>query len=203
MTSLEIYNINQPLWVQRKIKYIFLINDEKELMFYNIPKNASTTLRQLLNKKSHLNERIMDNNIKHYKRYVIIRNPYDRFISGYLARVNRLPKIRYLPFPYFVNEFCKLDKDTMDVHMALQTDMFNVNDSNLTIIRLEDKEKLSHIIKEIFNYDNFLKKNDNPCKEQSLKIKIKEFLKNNKKIQEKIYEYYKKDFDLLKYSKNY
>lgn len=202
MDSEKIYKINQLLWVQRKIKYIFLIDDEKKIMFYNIPKNASTTIRTMLNRKSHLNERIMDNNMKNYKRYVIIRNPYNRFISGYLARVNRLPKIRYLSFPFFVNEFCKLDRNTMDVHMALQTDMFNINDNNLTILRLENKEKINNIIKEKFNY-NFLSKNGNPCKEQLLKIKIKEFLKNNKDVQEKIYEYYKKDFELLKYNKNY
>lgn len=47
------YKKNHKLWLNRTIKSMFLVSDVHKIMFYNIPKNMSSTIRKIIIKQDY------------------------------------------------------------------------------------------------------------------------------------------------------
>jgi hypothetical protein len=179
-----------------------------KLEFIHIPKTAGTSVEDFglennikwgrYNKK-YLNEnyKLCSNwhspNFKYKKNnFTIIRNPYDRIISEYFYRKTKVPFINWLN--NIIKKF-KVNKYVFDCHLLPQSEY--VYDKN-------GNKKIEHII---YMDQNMLNNLDILFKKYNLNLDIKKFPKKNvsnkifskyeldQKTLDKIYNFYKIDFD--------
>lgn len=203
-------------------------NDNRKLIYIHIPKTAGTSIEDL-GKKYDINwgrfavkndKYLVSNNIKCSKwhnpyfiysknTFTVVRNPYDRIISEfYWERLNGLHT-----YETNISGFEKWILDVLD--NDVKNDNIYLNDCHILpqteyTHNKDDTQRIEHIIK----YDNITNELKNLFNEYELKIDINELPFNNKskktftindisnEIKLKIYNYYKRDFNLLGFNNN-
>ncbi len=187
-----------------------------ELIYLGIPKTASTSMRHFLSPNGQcmffdLNENLNENLRKH-KIFTVIRNPYDRFISGVFESLkrdesNHIKNLRNLNniellFTKIINIIEK--EGFVDVHITPQHFFFHnkVNEPfNFDyVMSFEDLHKdFKNMCEELEIKSNLPHKQ---VGRTDLKNKSKLIIDNNKFLKNKIEEIYENDFILYeKYKK--
>ena len=185
------------------------IEENKKILFFGIQKNASTSIRKYLNLNTRLNhKKLIDGEYESYKKIVVIREPIERFASGYLEIIYRAKKFRkhqarnkkFYKTPefdkkieYFIEE---CEKDFFDGHIRPQNTslFFQLDITNGHIINfhnIENDLKKYNLIEENFEINILNKSKNNKYKE-----KILQLLKERSDLKNKLKVLYKKDFDI-------
>lgn len=106
------------------------------VVFFLIPKVASTSISHELNRFNHTYES-RDTVVKDFPEYnyvTIVRNPFDRLVSCWSDKImnpdayagwcrrfeNHLPHYQGMPFDEFIRNVCELDEDISDRHFRSQ-----------------------------------------------------------------------------------
>lgn len=189
-----------------------LISHKYKSIFIHIPKNGGTTITSILTKN---NWKPIDdiNKYNNYYKFLFVRNPYDRYLSGWKRTKakysNENKKMEEFKFNIqdFHNDYKLLsildkvnNKHNYNIHFYYtQTKIINnyvnnINDVN-DIYYLEEFSKNILILKEKFNLDI-----------SNIEILNKsQIIDNNKwlnnEIKEYIYNKYKEDFINFNYKK--
>lgn len=201
---------------------------KKNLLFIHVPKTGGTTVEnymktidkpilcngygrfknivfQHFNYKDYI-KFFGNKRYKNFVKFSIVRNPYDRLISEYYWSKPKL-NIGYKSnktFDYFLNEVedivtnKKYELTIYHNHFIPQYEFICDSSDNIMINKLfkfEEFEKIINFLNKK-NYDLRKKKNFNVSKNDK-----KIILNNNQK--NKIYELYKKDFEIFKYEKDF
>ena len=127
-------------------------------------------------------------------------------------------------FEEFVNYIIKEDKQTLDYHYRPQTNLFDITIRNNEMLKMEDIPNIKKRLKELGFKEEYTNYNKVIKKEYQIKIDIKdiniykqygefykifdkkyqpktEYYYKDEELKKKVYEFYKKDFELLNYSK--
>lgn len=165
------------VWLIRKSKY----QRNNKTIYYNIEKSASSTISRLMQKYNNMEQKVIiynrnDNIINNtICGFTVVRNPINRFISGYytvnyllykLQNESIIPsyikfwKIHKEPerFRMFVNELIELKWDFIKIsylsHLVTQTQILTIGKSKLDfVLKFED----------MINQYNFIAKNKIEC----------------------------------------
>jgi chondroitin 4-sulfotransferase 11 len=211
-----------------------MIIDKEKTIFVHIPKNAGTSIKTFFECKEFYNkhrtiEQIKTDNIEaynSYKKFAIIRNPYDRMISWYfyLKRAMGMEHTRgdhrWKSGEHFPSNFLDWIKDPLknyytiwklsDVRDSLHTDIeFNNNggrDGGIPLLSPQH-DWLDDTVK-VLKYEN-LKEEINKFFGEEIdlqkinKIDREEYLKYyNKESLNIVYNRYKEDFEKFNYKKH-
>lgn len=216
-TSTDKFHINN-----HRMDYCFTHPDSK-LLFVNIPKNASTSIRKSLGLTKCTKYKDVINS-KHIT-FTVLRNPIHRAISSYLE----MSKLRE-DGPYYVTKTLLWYKKALSWYELNHiTDSFitfldeikgnfydphcfpqikSLLDKSLTIDKLDEIIIFENLIPD---YNNFIEKynitNAHLKKEtagkHNKKKRLMQFVENNKEIQNKIIDLYPDDYELyLKVTKD-
>ena len=193
---------------ERDQRGYYFFNDD--FAFLNIPKNASTTLRLLL--ELHNREKMKDKNDEVFHNrttFTVIRNPIDRIISGYSevskCRHDGLHEYtRSLPFYNMQNPDQKLQRfetfidniydNLYDEHIKAQT--FYLNDIKVDYFIIFDNlenEVNSMLRDNDFPVLNFEKRWNTGLTDKDV---YKDFIYENDNILNKIKKMFAEDFEL-------
>ena len=161
--------------------------------FYENPKSGCTTVKDVISK---LPEEILKTKLK-TKSFFVIRNPYERIVSGYKhyndqlkGRVNN--PLEFTSFSSFLNEMHKINPLCATHHFFPQ---------NYFVPLTEDKKPDVDVVLNLKNLTNglcniFETKLDVPRKMQSKdKSNYSDFYDDE--IEQKVYEIYKEDFEIF------
>ena len=149
-----------------------------------------------------------------YFRVAVIRNPYDRLLVGYINKISKLHltnrKSRFgfthnnkpITFEMFINQIINTEVDKLDHHFMPQYKFLTFNDSILLndyLIRYEDLDngwkELQIMLSEKYDIDL----SDLPHCNETKKDISKYFTQD---LADKVYNFYKRDFELFTYHKN-
>jgi len=160
----------------------------------HIPKNASTLLRNWCLKQTDTN--ISDSNYLDFKvdkYYVLIRDPFDRWVSGVTEY-------------YYRNKFQiehildRIDMIEFDEHTTPQNQFLNFDYTKNTVFVPMDRKGMGYL------NNKFLKYHHHPVNKYNSKSSIRKIKFKNlllKKIQEqpslkdKVIEFYKQDYEII------
>ena len=85
------------------------VNYKQELLYVGVPKTGSTSIRKVLGE---YNEHIVSTKLNSFKcKFTVVRNPIDRFISGYFEILARITSEDYAYRYYYID---LLDIDNME-----------------------------------------------------------------------------------------
>lgn len=219
--------------IRQKVRYIIknILNiqqypykkyhDKHKCIFIHIPKNAGTSVMQLLTESTaitsgRIHERystylqVDPNKFHTYEKFCIVRNPWDRLLSAYLYLINGGNKSCDLPF----TELLKKEAPTFEIFVkqwldfnkiynitVLQPQFFYIYDFQNekfmvnTILRLENLEK---------DFENFKTKigiiESLPVTNQTKHKKYIEYYDDE--MIKKVDSFYQYDVELFKYTFN-
>ena len=201
-----------------------LINKANKYIFIHIPKNASTTIRGMVQFDGN-NAMVNYNNIKNpenYFKFIVIRNPVDRAISSYLEISKLRPDgnsnitrhsdwfkepDKEKSFRMFLEYISKDNFYTIDRHASPQIDW--IKNKNLTLDDM-DVTLLNDTLDDDLNTmittnKNIKTKRNNLVRmnvgKSGIKQKLKKFVAANVDVQDRIREIYAEDakmYDELK-----
>jgi len=209
-----------------------MIIDKEKLIFIHIPKNAGTSIKSFFKSKEihhkHKNiKQIKKENIEaynSYKKFTIVRNPYDRMVSWYFY-LKRAMSIEYTrgdyrwkPGEHFPDSFLEWVKNPLgnyysiwklsDTHNSLHTDIeINRGGGRIGLPLLSPQYRWIDNTVEVLKYENLNKDLNNFFKK---KIDIpsinttqhKEYINYyNKESLNIVYARYKEDFEKFNYKK--
>ena len=209
-----------------------MIIDKHKTIFVHIPKNAGTSIKAFFECKEFYNkhrtiEQIKTENIEaynSYKKFAIIRNPYDRMVSWYfyLKRAMDIEQTRgdyrWSSGEYFPSNFLDWIKDPLknyytswklsDIRNSLHTDI-EVNDIGIRdgVPLLSSQCDWIDSTVEILKYENLNKELNKFFKKEINiptvnKTEHKKYLKYyNEESLDIVYNKYKKDFEKFNYKK--
>lgn len=206
MPNVDKYHISN-----RKMSQCFVgLAGSNKFMFINIPKNASTSIRQCL-KNRQLVEYAPIKDKNSYVKFCIIRNPVDRVISSYSEVLKLRPdgpfyltkqmnffKQRNNPinsFNLFIDEISKdfYDEHTFPQEIFLKHKGLTLSDIDVTILF----ENIKTEIPKFFNkYGAVVSLPHAWAGKIDLKNKLMNYIKENKTIQNKITNLYREDHKL-------
>lgn len=183
-----------------------------ELIFFNIPKNASTSIRNTLS----LNKResfFKTPNRSNCKKIMVIRNPYERIISSF-NEVKKLrtdgPREETLKSDWFKIQKNDLEKGfkmfldyidgrIYDSHVHTQSDWFNAKKIDLEdidfLILFEDLNKEFDDMCKQLKLKNRLQKS-NFSKNKENEDRLKNLINSNEEVKKKIEKIYREDIEL-------
>lgn len=179
------------------------INEESKLMFVNIPKNASQWALNILRyngwKSTNYNRPNID--ITDFKAFTIVRDPYERYISGLAEYIHRYHNDKMMSDDVFEILF---DLITVDDHTELQSYFLNDIDFDTTTFIMCDKNLSNNMNAQIFKKYN-IKVTDELLKpfymadEYSPKYKLQNHIKSKitPEIEEKIKKHFQPDYVLI------
>ena len=182
-----------------------MIIEKHKTIFIHIPKNAGTSIETYFGWQKHVKgsqvaaKHDTIHQIKHkfpneynsYKKFAIIRNPYDRMVSWYfylnkIAENRPLPKYRF-DFKYWLKNPMSLFFDPKEYLNPQHTWI----DDTVSIVKFENlNEELDDFFKEKINL---------PIINKSSHDHYLEYY--DKKSLDVVYEKYKKDFEKYNYKK--
>lgn len=191
-----------------KIKKQMLKNlISKRAVYYAIPKNANTSLRQAFEDKIFVpswqhNKRFANNPFVF--KFAFVRNPYEKLISCYENRVNREEYrgkevfngiIGGVCFYDFIRQIIELDDSEADMHIKTQSFYLLKNGKIFVdyIGRVENINEDFNFILEKIGLERFELKKKNPSKRNG------EYL--TPELKNMIYERYEEDFINFGYEK--
>jgi len=116
-------SVEHKKWANREVKYRYLVSNIHNIAFYYIPKSSCTTIGTILRlaqtkeeqKKSYARSTINSN----FRLVAIVRNPYERYVS-YMCNKHSNIEI------HFDNHVKNKNKKNINVHLALQTDLIDI-----------------------------------------------------------------------------
>ncbi len=184
-------------------------NDVKKIMFINIPKNASSSLRDGLS--TSVNGRLSE--LDDFENYTIvssIRNPLDRIVSQYNEVKKRAPKeVRELNFfnmkegsrEKFVEFLQEIKRGCFDVHVIKQSDCLCGENGDIFdidyLILFDELENDFNKIKENLGLDVNL-----PHKKPGGPSPYLEMVNSDEEIKRLVLEIYSKDWEIYNTIKN-
>jgi len=215
----------------------FLIDNSRKIVFGWSPKSGCTHVKkiyhyltksvnisQVHHNTDYKNELPID--IYNYVSILIIRNPYERLVSGFLDRyrpTNNTRKMRWKPktitFEMFVNELIKENWIAIDKHhfSSQLSDKFSKHVLNSKELHVYDLKHIDYdfigklynkqIPKEIIEYKgNHVRKQITIFEEPVYNVDMPIYFKYkvpvqyfyNEDIKTKVFNYFKEDFDFFK-----
>ena len=177
-----------------------MIIREHKAIFIHIPKNAGTSIEAYFANESvrvqpskhadiHEIKRKFKNSYKKYKKFTVIRNPYDKMVSWYFYLKRNLGDYNVIEFNDWIIDPLKFWH--ADDPVSFLKNQHEWIDDTVVVIKYENLNK------EINNFFN--KKIDLPVMNKS---NHKHYLKYyNKKSLNIIYDRYKEDFKKFNYKK--
>ena len=129
------------------------INEESKLMFVNIPKNASQWALNILryNGWKSTNYNRPNTDITGFNAFTIVRDPYERYISGLAEYLHRYHNDKMVSDDVFEILF---DLITVDDHTELQMYFLNDLDFDTTTFIMYDENLSSNMNEKIFKKYN-------------------------------------------------
>ena len=208
-----------------------MIIEKHKTIFIHIPKNAGTSVKAFFGNKEFYHKHktikeVKDENpeiYNSYKKFTIVRNPYDRMVSWYfyLKRAMGMEQTRgdyrWSSGEYFPSSFLEWIKDPLknyytlwklsDIRNSLHTDIDFNNGRENGIPLLSPQSAWIDDTVEVLKYEN-LNKELNKFFKKEIEIPIqnktdhKEYLNYyNEESLNIVYEKYKEDFDKFNYKK--
>lgn len=207
-------------YIRRIKKYSYFVDHKHKLLFYNVKKCGTMTLYHLISNVEHEKQYLNlmdilsfnDEYINDYPRVGIIRNPYKRFISGYmhvkimLCKGDSYRKIKCSKeeeLEKYIEKLLSIPQDKINPHFAPLTELIDYEDDKSIIFDLENKDEINKFLNENGyeqNFDTIIK---NQCKNIRHRDNVIEELKEKPHLIEKLYNYYKKDFEVFNYDKKF
>tara|TARA_Y100000991_G_C21961167_1_gene344568 strand:+ start:196 stop:903 length:708 start_codon:yes stop_codon:yes gene_type:complete len=187
---------------------------KKKFLFIHIPKTGGTSFREIFFNFKYIDHfNCLNHSYKNEnkKKITIVRNPYDRCLSAYLylkkggmkndLDLNYQKKLlKYNTFKDFLIDLNILtNKEKKIIHLVPQY-KFIEDDSGILVDKILYLENIDNDIKKLCKELNikcppkFLKKNTNKHKDYKTYY--------DKETQDLVYNFYKRDFELLGYSYN-
>ena len=191
-----------------------------KLIFLNIPKNASTTIRLHLKLEHILLSSIK--NKEQFKTFTVLRDPYSRVISSYqevlkcrndaidpkflktakyfkLYQQNEVEK----SFNEFLNqlEIKFFDSHVVPQKMWLGWRNINIDDIHFVLNMNNGIQKEVYEMTKNLNMPIKIQSNKRPSN-QIVKSKIQNIINTNQDIKNKVYKIYQQDFELIEYCEN-
>ena len=197
-----------------------LINKLNKLIFFNIPKNATSTIRLYL-KLEHIPLSSIENK-EQFKTFTVLRDPYSRVISGYQevlkCRNDALDPEFLKTAKYFklyqqneieksFNEFLnQLEIKFFDGHVVPQKMWLgwrniNIDDIHFVLNMNNGIQKEFYEMTKNLNMPIKIQSNERPSN-QNVKSKIQNIINTNQDIKNKVYKIYQQDFELIEYCEN-
>jgi hypothetical protein len=203
------------------------ISDEKKFIFIHVPKTAGTSIHIsfknifAVSDRSdpppdlhHLKISSLEDK-KDYFSFAVVRNPFDRFLSGYRdftqnkfsGVFDRDARVDYhlsTPEGQSFEDFCKAFVDSewsKDIHFAPQNEFICINDK-VAINKVVRFEQIDADLKEVYdhldlNFEAFKGAGKARATVKNHEDYRKEYSDHTKKI---IENFYQKDLELFKYS---
>jgi len=206
--------------VTPKHKGHVLVNKLNKLIFFNIPKNATSTIRLYL-KLEHLPFSSIENK-EQFKTFTVLRDPYSRVISGYQevlkCRNDALDPEFLKTAEYFklyqqneieksFNEFLnQLEIKFFDGHVVPQKMWLgwrniNIDDIHFVLNMNNGIQNEFYEMTKDLNMPIKIQSNERPSN-QNVKSKIQNIINTNQDIRNKVYKIYQQDFELIEYCEN-
>ena len=206
--------------VTPKHKGHVLVNKLNKLIFFNIPKNATSTIRLYL-KLEHLPFSSIENK-EQFKTFTVLRDPYSRVISGYQevlkCRNDALDPEFLKTAEYFklyqqneieksFNEFLnQLEIKFFDGHVVPQKMWLgwrniNIDDIHFVLNMNNGIQNEFYEMTKDLNMPIKIQSNERPSN-QNVKSKIHNIINTNQDIRNKVYKIYQQDFELIEYCEN-
>jgi hypothetical protein len=203
-----------------------IISHKNKFIFVHIPKCAGTSFRKNLLKyhddpntfyymgtydgriydMCHLTpfelRKIFDIDFKEYYTLAVIRDPIDRFISGYFEYMRHVHEyyheshIQVIPLIMGLTEY-SISRDTRFVHIRPQTDYTHDKEGNQVITKLchiNDLDTLDVQHNEIVIHG--MNSHEN-VKREDVKKQLKEIIYRDQRVVDKLRSLYKRDYELL------
>jgi len=213
----RISKLNQRAWLQLNkinilpsdIKYDLTISHEKKLVWFRVPKVGTRTIIKILKSASVSLDAEHPYNCyypprlyRDYFKFAFVRNPWDRLLSCWLDKVVKLNLYNFSEaerksmqeFDNFIDYICKLDLNSCDGHLRLQSGLIDLN--NIKFIgRYETFENDIYAICAILKIDlNEIPKLNFTIREKN---SYRDYYSQNSK--EKILNAYAKDIQIFGY----
>lgn len=212
---------NRKDFVLRNIKYSYLLSHKNKIAFYNTKKCCSSTITELIMNENKSENQLMDPTEIYkivsyddttYKKVGIVRNPYKRFISGLVFMKGLLcegmnftkivcPEEEVLE--KYITKLLTIKQNKINPHFAPLTELIDYNDKKSIIFKLENKNKINIFLKNNGFKNDFNTIQLNKCRNIENKQKMINEFKKKPHLIEKIYQYYKKDFEIFGYDKKF
>lgn len=187
-------------------------NAKHKFAFIHIPKTGGVTIEKELSLENHDGHRryiYYKNRYPDYDIHTIVRNPYDRYISAFtfMNKYNdKHPKNRryehYTKHGLYgcikrLNDhgIYRLTPVLKNQYMLLQDEHGKIK---CTVHKFED---FYDTYVEFCNLLDVEPKDNLPKHNTTKHLDYREYYRQDKKLQEEVYKYYKKDFELFGYSK--
>lgn len=182
-----------------------------KLLYINIPKNASTWAKDYFvfgYNWDNFSNFAKYNLLKNFHKIVILRDPYERWLSGISTYIMR--DVHYLQM---TKEVMKLitTKIEFDEHTKPQTNFLNgIDTSDCTFFRVD--HSLDKDIQNFMDYKKQVKSdrfhmvkslNRNELEHINFRTALINYTKDNKEFMDRLEEYYKDDYNLMNRVKFY
>jgi len=181
-----------------------LISHKDKSFYIHIPKNGGHTICPLLiNKKwAHIpvplrHNQLTDEMLEQYYVFTVVRNPYERFMSGWKSVMMSKKQTHNINPKFFKNNFNKL-KDPIHIGMTQTQHLANSLNYLDKIYRFEDFEVAYDEVNEKFNCGGVDYK-DQPKLNASKIVPIDEYMDKN--VIDYINNVYENDFTNFDYKK--
>lgn len=178
---------------------------DRDLMYINIPKNASSWIRSVLtNLKWEQYNYYTDNLSK--PSIVVLKDPIERWLSGmaeYMYLYHRNIDITNLTDSFFDIIFDRVSFDDHTEKQILFLENIDLNTCTFFQCNNTLKSRLGHFLNQDFNsYPNKHVTKDDPVRSKFRELFL-HALKNNSKYQSQLNLYYAKDYNLINSVKFY
>jgi Sulfotransferase family len=192
------HNDHEKWAKKREITSLFLFNKSKNIAFVYIPKSGCSSVREYLIKNGGCEEIKQENLPKKCIKAALIRDPYDRLVSGFMTRDwllnGKIYNKNYDGFKNFVDDLIKINPNNVNVHFTPQFILMNYKKDYFIFNIIDDiKKKSNKFI--IFEKKNKLKNFPHEHnRKNSVSENIFNELKKDEVILSKINNYYEIDF---------
>lgn len=181
------------------------LTDNKTLFYVNIPKNASTFVKQNLDNLGWEYQNYYDHNIKERLRaLVILRDPISRWATGIDQYFSLYHKDVKILTDTHIDIVC--NKIVMDDHTEKQVYFLrNLNTDNCIFLKLDAElsDNLSYIISDICNISINLIEDQFRYIKKPIAAQLLRLLEERPVLKQKIKNFYSADYELIENIKFY